>query len=120
MRHWALSKAIGAAVLTSGSASLAQGLTSGIYVLDRGQSDNVFRAIESGVAGLPIATRPLARTRLRKFNTPSDGLRISSSAGRFSIKDDDKPLILVSTSGEPIKWKLLDGQVFNVSAKIER
>lgn len=119
MRHWALSAAIGAAISTSSSASPAQRLISGVYVLDRGQSDNVHQAIESAIAGLSSATRPLARARLRKSNTPSEGFRISSSAGRFSIKDDDKPLIVVWISGEPTKWKLLDGQVFDVSAKAD-
>jgi hypothetical protein len=119
MRHWALSAAIGAAILTSSSASPAQGLISGVYVLDRGQSDDVSHAIENAMAGLPIAARPLARARLRKSNTPSEGFRISRSAGRFSIKDDDKPLIVVWTGGEPTKWKLLDGQVFEVSAKAD-
>lgn len=117
MRHWALSTAIGAAILTSGSASWAQGLISGIYVLNRGQSDNVSKAITRGIDDVPIATRGLAGARLRKSNTPSDGFRVYSSPDRFSIKDDDKPTIAVSTSGEPIRWKLLDGQVFNVSAK---
>lgn len=117
MRHRALSTAIGAAILTSGSASPAQSLLSGIYVLDREHSDNVSKAITSGIDEVPIATRALAGTRLRKSNTPSDGFRVYSSPDRFTIKDDDKPTVAVSTSGEPIRWKLLDGQVFDVSAK---
>ena len=38
------------------------------------------------------------------------------SAGRISIKWDAKPLIVVWAGGEPIEWKLEDGQVFDVSA----
>ena len=87
--------------------------------MDRGRSDDVLQAIEGAMAGVSIAARPLARARLRKSNTPSEGFRISSSAGRFSIKDDDKPLIVVWTGGEPIQWKLLDGQVFDVLAKAD-
>ena len=113
MRHWALSAAIGAAILTSGSASPAQGLISGSYVLDRERSDDVFQAIESAVAGL---SRPPFARRLRKAAAPAYAIRISIAAGRFSIKYDAKPVIVVWTSGEPIEWTLEDGQVFDVSA----
>lgn len=117
MRHWALSAtATGAAILisSSGSASPVQGPVSGIYLLDREQSDDVHRAIARAVA-VPDVTR--IAHRLRKSNTPSLGIRLSRSAGRFSIKDDVNPLIVVWISGEPVKWKLGDGQVFDVSAK---
>jgi hypothetical protein len=114
MRHWALSAAIGAAISTSGLASPAQGLITGIYVLDRGESDNVLEAIESAVAGLPNAQ---ARSNMIKANLPLENVRIVHSAGRFSIKSDARPLILVTLGGEPIEWKPWDGQVFQVSAK---
>ncbi|MET0308385.1 MAG: hypothetical protein ABW023_06740 [Sphingomonas sp.] len=119
MLHWALSAATGAAILisSSGSESSAQGLISGSYILDRGQSDDVHQAIESAVAGLSNLTRPSFARRLRKATAPAYAIRISIAAGRFSIKNDAKPLIVVWTSGEPIEWKLEDGQVFNVSAK---
>jgi len=121
MRHWALSAAIGAAILISGSgsASPTQGLVSGSYILDRERSDDVFKAIESGVAGLPDVTRLPFASRLRKAAAPANAIRISITAGRFSIKNDAKPLIVVWTSGEPIEWKLEDGQVFDVSAKAD-
>lgn len=115
MVHWALSAATEAAILTASSASPPQCLIGGIYVLDLGRSDDVQQAITSAVTGLPN-TDHLAR-RLRKANTASLEIRTSSSAGRFSIKYETRPQILVSTSGEPTQWKLSDGQVFNVSAK---
>ena len=117
MRRWALSAAAGAAILTSGAPSSAQALISGSYVLDSGQSDDVHQAIESAVAGLSNVTRPPFARRLHKAAAPAYAIRISIAAGRFSIKNDAKPLIVVWTSGEPIKWKLEDGQVFDVSAK---
>jgi hypothetical protein len=115
MLHWALSAATGAEILTSGSASPSQCVAYGIYVLDRGRSDDVQQTITSAVAGLPN-TDHFTR-RLRKANTASDGIRTSRSAGRFSIKYETRPLIFVLTSGEPTQWKLNDGQVFDVSAK---
>ena len=113
MRHWALSAVIGTAISTSGLTSPAQGLISGVYVLD-GSRENVLQAIESAVAGLPNA---LARSNMIKANLPSENIRIVNSAGRFSIKSDARPLILVSLDGEPIEWKPWNGQVFDVSAK---
>lgn len=115
--YWALSAATGAAILASGSASPPQCVISGSYVLDGGRSDNVERAIASATAGLPN-TDYFSR-RLRKANMAVDGgrIRISSPPGRFSIKYETRPLILVSTNGELTQWKLNDGQVFDVSAK---
>ena len=115
MLHWALSAATGAAILIAspGSANPPQGLISGSYILDEERSDDVFQAIESAVAGL---SRPPFARRLRKAAAPAYAIRISIAAGRFSIKYDAKPLIVVWTSGEPIEWRLEDGQVFDVSA----
>ena len=116
MLHWALSAATGAAIQISspGSASPPQGLISGSYILDEERSDDVFQAIESAVAGL---YRPPFARRLRKAAAPPYAIRISIAAGRFSIKYDAKPVIVVWTSGEPIEWTLEDGQVFDVSAR---
>jgi len=61
--------------------------------------------------------RPSFARRLRKAAAPAYAIRISIAAGRFSIKNDAKPLIVVWTSGEPIEWTLEDGQVFDVSAR---
>lgn len=118
MRHWTLSAAIGAAILfpSSGSASPAQGVVSGSYVLDRKQSDDAFQAIETAIAGLSDANRPRARKRLRK-SIATDRIRISSTAGRFSIKYDAKAPIVVWINGDPIKWELVESLVFDVSAK---
>lgn len=116
MLHRVLSVATAAAILISGptSASPPQGLVSGSYIRDRDRSDDVFQAIQSAVAGL--SNPPFAR-RLRKAAAPAYAIRISIAAGRLSIKNDAKPPIVVWTNGEPIEWKLEDGQVFDVSAK---
>lgn len=120
MRHWTLSAAIGAAIMisSSGSAIPAQGVVSGIYDRAPEWSDAAFQAIESAIAGLPSAKRPLARMRLRK-SVATSRFRISSSGNRFSIKYDDKAPIVVWIGGEPIKWKLVESLVFDVSAKAD-
>jgi hypothetical protein len=120
MGHWALSAAAAVAILASGSASSAQVLISGKYVLDRAQSDDVHQAIESAGPSPSNFNWVNVRGWLLKSNFPTDGLRISSIAGRFSVGDDSpKPLIDVWTGGAPIKWKLNDGQVYDVSAKAD-
>src|SRR5688572_17746998 len=88
MLHWALSATIGAAVLTStpGTASAPQGPISGSYILDEGRREDVSQAIESAVPVPSPATRDLAR-KLRKASA-AYAIRISFSAGRFSIKYD--------------------------------
>lgn len=116
MLHWALSAAAGVAILASGPASPPQGPVSGSYVQDRERSDDAFQAIESAIAGLSNARRPLARMRLRK-SIATDRIRVSSSGNRFSIKYDAKTPIVVWIGGESIKWKLVEGLVFDVSAK---
>lgn len=115
MRHWALSAATGAAILISspGSASPPQGLISGSYILDEERSDDVLQAIDSAVAGL---SRPPFARRLRKAAARPYAIRISFAAGRFSIHYDAKAPIVVWTGGEPIEWRLDDGQIFDVSA----
>lgn len=118
MRHRTLSAAMGAAILisSSGSASPAQDVVSGSYVRDEERSDDPFQAIEGAIAGLSNAKRPHARMRLRK-SIAVHRIRISSTGSRLSITYDDKRPIIVRINGEPIKWKLVDVLVFDVSAK---
>jgi hypothetical protein len=115
MLHWVLSAATGAAIqiASPGSASPPQGLISGSYILDEERSDDVLQAIDSAVAGL---SRPPFARRLRKAAARPYAIRISFAAGRFSIHYDAKAPIVVWTGGEPIEWRLDDGQIFDVSA----
>lgn len=118
MRHWTLSAAIGTAISisSSGSASPAQGVVSGNYVLDRERSDDAFQAIDSALAGLSTAKRPLARMRLRK-SIAVTRMRISITESRVGITYDDKAPIVVWIGDGPVKWKLIEVLVFDVSAK---
>jgi hypothetical protein len=120
MRHWTLSAAIGVAILnsTSGSASPVQGVVSGQFVLDEVRNDNAFQAIERAIADLSDAKRPLARTRLRK-SIAVCRIRISIAGDRVGIAYDAKTPIVVWTGEEPVKWKLIEELVFDVSAKAD-
>lgn len=118
MFHWTLSAVTGAALLTLGTATAPQDPISGAYFLDEGRSDDFFQAIDNGIAINSFASRDLAR-KLRKAAVPSYAISISFSEGRFSIKNDAKPVIVVQPGGESTKWKIEDGQVFDVSAKAD-
>jgi len=120
MRHWTLSATIGAAILisSSGAASPAQGVVSGSYVLDRERSDDAFQAIESAIAGLSNAERSLARIKLRK-SIAVNRMRISIAGSRVGIAYDDKAPIVVWIGEDPVKWKLIEVLVFDVSAKAD-
>lgn len=120
MRHWTLSAAVGVAILssTSGSASPVQGVVSGIYVKDEARSDNAFQAIDRAIADLPNAKRPLAHMMLRK-SIAVNRIRISIAGGRVGIAYDAKTPIVVWIGEEPIKWKLIEQLVFDVSAKAD-
>jgi hypothetical protein len=120
MRHWTLSAAIGAAILLSGSgsASPAQGVVSGSYILDEKRSDDAFQVIESAIAGLPNAQRPLARMKLRK-SIAVNRMRISIAGNRVGIAYDAKAPIVVWIGGDPVEWKLIEVLVFDVSAKAD-
>ena len=119
MLHWVLSAATGTAIqiASPGSASPPQGLISGSYILDEERSDDVQQALNSAVDGMsPSITRLSFARRLRKAAARAYAIRISIAAGRFSIHYDAKAPIVVWTGGEPIEWRLEDGQVFDVSA----
>lgn len=118
MRHCLWSAAIGVAILssTSGSASPVQGVVSGIYVLDEGRSDNAFKVIDSATANISDDKRPRARMRLRK-SIAVNRIRISTAGGRVGIAYDAKTPIVVWIGEEPIKWKLIEELVFDVSVK---
>lgn len=120
MRHWTLSAAIGVAILssTSGSASPVQGVISGIFILNEARSDNAFEAIDSALADLSSAKRPLARMRLRN-SIAVDRIRINIAGSRVGIAYDAKTPIVVWMGEEPIKWKLIEELVFDVSGKAD-
>ena len=118
MRHWTLSAVIGAATFSSGAgfASPVQGVVSGIYVLDAQRSASAFEAIDSATANVSDDKRPLARKRLRK-SIAVNILRISRAGNRLGIAYDAKAPIVVWIAEDPIKWKLAETFVFDVSAK---
>ena len=103
------------------SASAEQGLLSGSYILDEERSDNVMDALNSAVDAMPPSVaRPYFARRIRKAGAPVYAIKILFEEGRFWIKNDAKRPIVVWTGGETIEWTQEDGQVFDVSAQLNR
>ena len=118
MRSWAVSAAIGATIFGASlsSASRVPGVVAGIYIRDAKRSDDAFKAIDSVTADLPDDKRSLARKRLRK-SIAVQIIRISVAANRVGITYDAKAPIVVFMEEGPVKWKLIETFVFDVSAK---
>jgi hypothetical protein len=95
-----------------------QSVVSGIFVLDEARSDNAFQAIDSATADLADAKRPLARMRFRK-SIAVNRIRINIAGSRVGVAYDAKTPIAVWVGKEPIKWKLIEELVFDVSAKAD-
>lgn len=118
MRQWVVFAAIGTALSISyaGSASEGKGIISGNYVLDESRGDDAFQVIEGAIAPLSTSERPLLRTMLRK-SIAVNRMRISAAGSRVGITYDDKAPIILWLGGEPVRWKLIEPLVFDVSAK---
>lgn len=120
MRHHTLLAAMAVAMLssTSGSASPAQAVVSGIYELDTSRSDNAFKVIDSATATISDDKRPHVRMRLRK-SIAVNRIRISTAGGRVGLAYDAKTPIVVWIGGDPITWKLIPELVYDVSVKAD-
>lgn len=105
-RHWER--------ITSGR----QFVASGIYVRETQLEGGAFEAIERAVAGLPDAKRPFLRSRLFK-SVAANRIRLSSTGNRVSIVYDAKAPIVLWLGGGPVKWKLAEWFVYDVSAKAD-
>jgi hypothetical protein len=101
-------------------ASAAQSLVSRKYILDRKQSDDAARVIANAAPSPVNVDWPELRRKIYKSSLPTDNFRITSVAGRITISDDSpRPVIAILAGGGSMKWKINDGQVLDVSAKLE-
>lgn len=119
MSRWTFPVVFAIAIVAISPTSSAQSLISKKYILDRKQSDNAAQVIANA------APRPLninwteLRRKIYKSSIPTDTFRITNIAGRIAISDDSpRPIIDVFSGAGSVKWKINDGQVLDVSAKI--
>jgi len=105
-------------LLAAASAPLAPAAAqelAGNYVLLADQSDDVARVIEKGTAGMNFLFRPIARSRLKKTNQPYLTVEIQRTDSTYGIGSDGDDPVVTPASGEVIKWRRKDGEVFDVN-----
>lgn len=91
----------------------------GTYKYVPEQSSDVPQAIEKAVEKMSFIKRPIARGRLSRTNTPYERIRIEVNASEAVITYEDQAPIRMPMSGQSIKWKRADGEVFDVSARLD-
>lgn len=75
--------------------------------------------IEKAVEDMSFITRPIARKKLKKSNTPFKKISIDYSGSKVSISNDGRKPVVSKADGSKTKWKRDDGEVFTVSQKVE-
>lgn len=92
---------------------------SGTYKSVSDRSNDIAQAIDKAVERMNFIKRPIARGRLARTNFAYKEIRIELGATEAEITYDTQAPIRMPLSGEAIKWKRADGEVFDVSAKLE-
>lgn len=92
---------------------------SGRYKYAPGQSGDISQAIEQAVEKMNFIKRPIARGRLSRTNFPYQQIRIELGATEAEVTYDTQGPIRMPLDGQAIKWKRADGEVFDVSAKLD-
>ena len=108
---------IGALILLLGATAWSASPFDGKYALDKARSANVGKAIEEATGSMNFMSRPIARSRLAKTNTLPTNASISV-ADRVEIDLGAKP-VSVLPDGKAVPWTRPDGEVFQVSARLE-
>jgi hypothetical protein len=92
---------------------------SGTYKAVSERSNDISQAIEKAVDKMSFIKRPIARGRLSRTNFAYQQIRIDLNANDVEVTYDTQAPIRMPLSGEPIKWKRADGEVFDVSARLQ-
>jgi hypothetical protein len=91
----------------------------GTYKYVPEQSADISQAIDATVETMNFIKRPIARSRLKKTNAPYRTIRIRIDTADAEITYDDREPMRMPIDGRPIKWTREDGEVFDVSAKVD-
>lgn len=117
MRHAWLMSAVLAAPAALVAPALAAPALEGAFVHLPAESDNIDKAIETAVAKVNFLIRGVAHGRLKATNEPYGAIVFAQDAKQITIKMDDRKPIVTPASGQAIKWKREDGEVFDVSTR---
>jgi hypothetical protein len=77
------------------------------------------QSIEEVVQKMNIFVRPIARSRLRKPNLPSDRLIVRRDGNRITIERPGRPTVSALADGSAIDWTDPGGEVFRVSHRTD-
>jgi hypothetical protein len=98
-----------------GSAPWAASPLDGSYTLDKSRSASVDQAIEQVVSKMNFVTRPIARSRLTKTNTPS--AKVSIAVTDLAEIDLGAKPVRAPSDGKVVAWTRPDGETFQVSIR---
>jgi len=91
----------------------------GTFTINRQQSDDVNRAIETAVSRMSFVTRPIARGRLRRTNTVYNRVVINYTPAQVSTTVDQRRPMESPANGQPVPWTREDGEKFQLSTSWE-
>ena len=91
----------------------------GTFTVNRQQSDDVNRAIETAVSRMSFVTRPIARGRLRRTNTVYNRVVINYTTAQVSTTFDKRRAVESPANGQPVPWTREDGEKFQLSTSWE-
>jgi hypothetical protein len=119
MRHalWRGALILSAAIVLAARAA-DEPLWVGAFANADQSRDGIDAAIETAVSGMNFVKRPIARSRLRKTNTPHRQVVISRTSDVVSVAFDGQAPVETPADGRAIKWKRSDGELFDVSAVV--
>lgn len=110
--------ALCAALAFSGPAA-AEGSLQGVYLNATPNADVIAQAIEVVVAKMSFIKRPIARGRLGKTNPLYRRIEISQTATDIRVRFDERTPVAMPLDGRIVKWTREDGEVFDVSARLQ-
>jgi hypothetical protein len=87
----------------------------GTYINESQSNKPIDAAIEAGIAKMNFITRPIARSRLKKANSPHRRVEITRTQDEIGVSFDGNKPVRMPADGKTIKWTRDDGEVLDVA-----
>jgi hypothetical protein len=87
----------------------------GTYINEAQSSKPIEAAIEAGILKMNFITRPVARSRLKKANSPHRKVEITRTQDEIGVSFDGNKPVRMPADGKTIKWTRDDGEVLDVA-----
>jgi hypothetical protein len=113
--RYSLLLALAATIAATAQVQAQANTINGTFTFVADQSDNVDQAINQAISRMNVATRQIARPRLRRTNQPYQRVVMATTPSAVTITTDNRAAITTSPAGTPIKWTREDGEVLDVS-----